>query len=158
MVSFISFICIDLGNSYYCVGVWQNDSVEIVSNDHNNHTFFSYVSFTDSERLIGDAAKNQTAMNPTNTFYDANHLIGRRFNDIDFKNETKDFTTVNISSMVLTKMKDTAKAYIDEKVSNDETTKKKYETGRVGAATRGFPGGDASNASNNNGSTVENID
>ncbi|OUM56658.1 hypothetical protein PIROE2DRAFT_18623 [Piromyces sp. E2] len=135
-------IGIDLDTTYSCVGVWQNDRVEIIPNDQGNRTTPSYVAFTDSERLIGDAAKNQAAMNPTNTVFDAKRLIGRRYSDqevqsdmkhwpfkvieksgkpyiqVDFKGETKDFTAEEISSMVLTKMKDTAEAYLGEKVSN----------------------------------------
>jgi len=146
----VSSIGIDLGTTYSCVGVWQNDRVEIIPNDQGNRTTPSFVAFTDSERLIGDAAKNQAAMNPTNTVFDAKRLIGRRFNDsevqsdmkhwpfkvveksskpyiqVQFKGETKDFTAEEISSMVLTKMKDTAEAYLGEKVSNAVITVPAY--------------------------------
>ena len=120
---------IDLGTTYSCVGIWQNDRVEIIANDQGNRTTPSYVAFTDSERLIGDAAKNQIAMNVKNTVFDAKRLIGRRFSDptiqndmkhwsfnvindgndkplieVEYKGEKKRFTPEEISSMVLTKM------------------------------------------------------
>jgi len=133
-------IGIDLGTTYSCVGVWQNDRVEIIANDQGNRTTPSYVGFTDSERLIGDAAKNQVAMNPMNTVFDAKRLIGRKFADpvvqsdiklwpykvrsgahdipeivINYKGEEKVFKAEEISSMVLVKMKETAQAFLGEK-------------------------------------------
>lgn len=132
-------IGIDLGTTYSCVGVWQNDRVEIIPNDQGNRTTPSYVAFTDTERLIGDAAKNQVAMNPQNTVFDAKRLIGRRFTDpsvqsdmklwpfkvisgpgekpmivVNYKGEQKQFAPEEISSMVLVKMKETVSAYFNE--------------------------------------------
>ncbi|KAJ3322691.1 70-kilodalton heat shock protein [Blyttiomyces sp. JEL0837] len=141
---------IDLGTTYSCVGVWQNDRVEIIANDQGNRTTPSYVGFTDTERLIGDAAKNQVAMNPINTVFDAKRLIGRRFADeevqsdmkhwpfkvidkggkpfiqVEFKGETKTFTPEEISSMVLLKMKETAEAYLGTTVTNAVVTVPAY--------------------------------
>lgn len=133
---------IDLGTTYSCVGVWQNDRVEIIANDQGNRTTPSYVAFTETERLIGDAAKNQVAMNSTNTVFDAKRLIGRRYTDpavtsdrkhwpfavvegtggkptieVTFKGEKKQFAPEEISSMVLTKMKEIAEAYLGKEVS-----------------------------------------
>ncbi|KAG2490013.1 hypothetical protein HYH03_011478 [Edaphochlamys debaryana] len=130
-------IGIDLGTTYSCVGVWQNDRVEIIANDQGNRTTPSYVAFTDTERLIGDAAKNQVAMNPRNTVFDAKRLIGRKYSDpivqadcklwpftvragphdipeivVQYKGEDKVFKAEEISSMVLIKMKETAQAYL----------------------------------------------
>ncbi|GAB5591170.1 Hsp70 chaperone [Umbelopsis nana] len=141
---------IDLGTTYSCVAVWQNDRVEIIANDQGNRTTPSYVAFTDSERLIGDAAKNQVAMNPYNTVFDAKRLIGRRFADqevqsdmkhwpfkvidkdskpqiqVEYKGEQKTFTPEEISSMVLLKMKETAEAYLGTTVTNAVVTVPAY--------------------------------
>ena len=136
-------IGIDLGTTYSCVGIWQNDRVEIIANDQGNRTTPSYVAFTEEERLIGDAAKNQIAMNVKNTVFDAKRLIGRRFSEesvqndmkhfpfkvindgndkplieVEYKGETKTFTPEEISSMVLTKMKTTAESFVGKEVKN----------------------------------------
>ena len=127
----MSAIGIDLGTTYSCVGLWQNGRCEIVANDQGNRTTPSYVAFTDTERLIGDAAKNQAALNPENTVYDAKRLIGRKFSDehvkkdkallsynivadnadkpmieVNYKCEKKQFSAEEISSMILVKMKE----------------------------------------------------
>jgi heat shock protein 1/8 len=141
---------IDLGTTYSCVAVWQNDRVEIIANDQGNRTTPSYVAFTDTERLIGDAAKNQVAMNPHNTVFDAKRLIGRKFEDaevqsdmkhwpfkvidkatkpiieVEFKGETKNFTPEEISAMILLKMKETAEAYLGTPVVNAVVTVPAY--------------------------------
>merc|ERR1719262_1329942 len=74
-------IGIDLGTTYSCVGVFKDSEVQIIANDQGNRTTPSYVAWTDSERLLGDAAKNQVANTPTNTVFDAKRLIGRTFQD-----------------------------------------------------------------------------
>merc|ERR1712029_1197939 len=141
---------IDLGTTYSCVGVFQHGKVEIIANDQGNRTTPSYVAFTDTERLIGDAAKNQVAMNPNNTVFDAKRLIGRDFNDqtvqrdmkhwpfevvaagakpkiqVEFKCEKKTFTPEEVSSMVLTKMKETAEQYLGKTVKDAVITVPAY--------------------------------
>jgi len=142
---------IDLGTTYSCVGVWKNDAVDIIANDQGNRTTPSYVGFTDTERLIGDAAKNQVARNPENTVFDAKRLIGRKFADavvqadmkhwpfkvssgsndkpmieVHFNGEDKKFQAEEISAMVLTKMKETAEAYLGGTVSDAVVTVPAY--------------------------------
>ena len=137
-------IGIDLGTTYSCVGVWQNGKVDIVPNDMGERTTPSYVAFTDTERLVGDAAKNQITRNPTNTVFDAKRLIGRKFEDrevqddmklwpfkvvkdpksdrpqvcIKYQKQEKKFFAEEISAMVLQKLKQTANDFLGKEVKD----------------------------------------
>merc|ERR1711998_757274 len=151
LMSSATAIGIDLGTTYSCVGVWKNGSVEIIANDMGERTTPSYVSFSDSERLVGQAAKNQSARNPENTVFDAKRLIGRKYDDpivksdaklwpftiksgnqdrpvieVMYKGEKRTFFPEEISSMVLGKMKETAEAYIGQPVKDAVVTVPAY--------------------------------
>ena len=152
---------IDLGTTYSCVGVWENNAVSIIANDQGNRTTPSYVSFADTERLIGDAAKNHAAMNPLNTIFDAKRLIGRKYSDetvqsdmkhwpftvvqgpndkplieVIYKGEVKRFAAEEISAMVLTKMKETAEAYLGKRVTKAVITVPAYFNDQQRTATK----------------------
>ena len=144
-------IGIDLGTTYSCVGVWKNNNVEIIANDQGNRTTPSYVGFTDSERLIGNAAKNQVSMNTDNTVFDAKRLIGRKFSDpqiqkdmehwpfrvkadendkpiitVEYKGEDKDMKPEEVSAMILTKMKQVAENFLGKTVDSAVITVPAY--------------------------------
>jgi len=144
-------IGIDLGTTYSAVGVMKGDNVEIIANDQGNRTTPSYVAFTNTERLIGDSAKNQAAVNSTNTVFDAKRLIGNKYSDskvqndiklwpfkversetdnclinVEYKGETKKFQPEEISSMILSKMKETASSYLGEDVTDAVITVPAY--------------------------------
>jgi L1 cell adhesion molecule like protein len=141
MAKVFAAVGIDLGTTYSCVGIWRNETVEIIPNDQGNRTTPSWVAFTPTERLIGDAAKVQESKNPENSLFDSKRMIGRRFSDkeiqddikvwpfkvvekagkplyqVKFKGEVKEFSPEEISSMVLIKMKEISESYLGVKVT-----------------------------------------
>merc|ERR1711906_91240 len=143
-------IGIDLGTTYSCVGVYKNGRVEIIPNDQGNRITPSYVAFDGEERFIGDSAKNQAALNPTNTVFDIKRLIGRRFTDdtvqkdmkllpfdivdkdtkpyvsVDVKGEMKSFSPEEISAMILGKMREIAESFLGKSVKHAVVTVPAY--------------------------------
>eukprot|EP00834_Sanchytrium_tribonematis_P001511 NODE_38_length_35257_cov_0.939047.p5 type:complete len:471 gc:universal NODE_38_length_35257_cov_0.939047:21382-22794(+) len=141
---------IDLGTTYSCVGIWRDDRVDIIPNDQGNRITPSYVAFTDDERLVGDAAKNQAPMNPTNTVFDAKRLIGRKWDDpklqddkkllpyelfnkngkpsirVQWQNKNQEFYPEQISAMVLEYMKKISETFLGEKISRAVVTVPAY--------------------------------
>ncbi|RYP56767.1 hypothetical protein DL769_009861 [Monosporascus sp. CRB-8-3] len=153
-------IGIDLGTTYSCVGVMQKGKVEILVNDQGNRITPSYVAFTEEERLVGDAAKQQAASNPTNTIFDVKRFIGRKFADkevqndmkhfpykvvekdgkpviqVDVKGQAKQFTPEEISAVILGKMKEVAEAYLGKKVTHAVVTVPAYFNDNQRQATK----------------------
>ncbi|KAK3179045.1 Heat shock protein ssb1 [Lepraria neglecta] len=153
-------IGIDLGTTYSCVANYEGTSVEIIANEQGSFTTPSFVSFTDEERLIGESAKNQAAMNPANTIFDIKRLIGRRFDDptvkkdieswpfkvvdkdgspmvqVEYLKETKTFSPQEISSMVLMKMKEVAETKLGKKVKKAVITVPAYFNDNQRQATK----------------------
>ena len=139
-------IGIDLGTTYSCVGVFKNGRVEIIANDQGNRITPSYVAFTDNERLVGDAAKNQATINPENTVFDVKRLIGRKYTDksvqadkklVPYEIISKDdkpyvkvgaesFAPEEISAMILQKMKVTAEIFLGKEINNAVVTVPAY--------------------------------
>jgi heat shock protein 5 len=143
-------IGIDLGTTYSCVGVYKNGRVEIIPNDQGNRITPSYVAFDGDERFIGDSAKNQAAINPTNTIFDVKRLIGRKFTDdtvqkdikllpydikskdgkpyveVDVKGERKQYAPEEVSAMILGKMKEIAESFLGRKIANAVVTVPAY--------------------------------
>ncbi|CAC5389334.1 HSPA1s [Mytilus coruscus] len=160
-------IGIDLGTTYSCVGVFKHGKVEIIANDQGNRNTPSYVAFTDTEALVGDSAKNTVALNAKSTIFNAKRLIGRHFSDstvqsdmkhwpfkvinsggkpklqVEQKGETKILTTEEIGAMVLVKMKQTAEAYLETKVTDAVITVPAYfnHSQRLATKDAGFVAG-----------------
>ncbi len=145
------YIGLDCGTTYSAVGIFKNGKVEIIANDQGNRTTPSYVAFTDTERLVGDPAKNQCSMNPENTVFDAKRLIGRKYSDpvvqsdkklwpfevvqhegdkpfiqVTYKSETRAFAPEEITSMILGKMRDIAESYLGESIQGAVITVPAY--------------------------------
>ncbi|PPJ54637.1 hypothetical protein CBER1_07673 [Cercospora berteroae] len=154
-------IGIDLGTTYSCVANYEGAGVEIIANEQGSFTTPSFVSFTSEERLIGEAAKNQAAMNPENTVFDVKRLIGRRFDDptvkkdieswpfkvveegenqpkvqVEYLGETKTFSPQEISAMVLVKMKEVAETKLGKKVEKAVITVPAYFNDNQRQATK----------------------
>ncbi|VEL43435.1 unnamed protein product, partial [Protopolystoma xenopodis] len=160
MTARIPAVGIDLGTTYSCVAVFEHGKVEVIANDQGNRTTPSCVAFTSNERLVGEAAKNQAATNPANTVFDSKRFIGRRWEEpcvqedakhmpfmltnnngrikvqVIYKNETRLFYPEEISSMVLTKMKETAEAYLGVTVSEAVITVPAYFSDSQRQATK----------------------
>ncbi|KAL9126220.1 MAG: hypothetical protein Q9217_004700 [Psora testacea] len=153
-------IGIDLGTTYSCVANYEGTNVEIIANEQGSFTTPSFVSFTDEERLIGESAKNQAAMNPANTIFDIKRLIGRRYDDptvkkdieswpfkvvdqggnpmvqVEYLKETKTFSPQEISSMVLMKMKEVAETKLGKRVKKAVITVPAYFNDNQRQATK----------------------
>ncbi|KAI9829160.1 MAG: ATPase with role in protein import into the ER [Thelocarpon impressellum] len=153
-------IGIDLGTTYSCVGVMQHGKVEILANDQGHRITPSYVAFTDEERLVGDAAKNQAASNPKRTIFDVKRLIGRKYADkdvqadakhfpfnivkkdgkpsveVDVSGKARSFTPEEVSAMILGKMKDIAESYLGHEVTHAVVTVPAYFNDGQKQATR----------------------
>ncbi|KAJ4372230.1 Heat shock protein ssb1 [Neocucurbitaria cava] len=153
-------IGIDLGTTYSCVANYEGTNVEIIANEQGSFTTPSFVSFTSEERLIGEAAKNQAAMNPANTVFDVKRLIGRRFEDetvkkdiqswpfkvvdqggsplveVEYLGERKQFSPQEISAMVLVKMKEVAETKLGMKVEKAVITVPAYFNDNQRQATK----------------------
>jgi heat shock 70kDa protein 1/2/6/8 len=152
---------IDLGTTYSAIGVWKNDRVEIIANEHGSYTTPSWVAFTNEERLIGESAKNQFSSNTKNTIYDAKRLMGRKFSDpcvqkelvnlsytvkadandkpviqAEYMGEMKEFSPEQIGSMVLSKLKETAENFLGEPVTDAVITVPAYFNDAQRTATK----------------------
>ncbi|KAA8565574.1 hypothetical protein EYC84_009426 [Monilinia fructicola] len=138
--SYGTVIGIDLGTTYSCVGVMQKGKVEILVNDQGHRITPSYVAFTDEERLVGDAAKNQAAANPKNTVFDIKRMIGRKYNDkdvqVEYQGAKKTFTPEEVSAMILGKMKEVAESYLGKTVTHAVVTVPAYFNDNQRQATK----------------------